>query len=87
MCVGVGLLYRCDKAIAAPGYRLDAAALLSVVIEDVAEVRNLDVEVGFPDHPSRQTALMIAPFETSSPFRLANKPNRTHAQARGTDTA
>ena len=37
------------EAIAAPGYRLDAAALLSVFVQDAAQRRNLDGQVAF-DH-------------------------------------
>jgi hypothetical protein len=39
-----------DKAIAAAGYGLDAAAVLAILIEDVAQLRNLDIEVGLLDH-------------------------------------
>ena len=53
---GIGVLitgrHRCDKAIAMPGYRLDAAAVLSVLIENVTQLCNLDIEVGLFDDPS-----------------------------------
>src|SRR5439155_24927966 len=45
--------YWCDKAVAVPGYRLDAAALLAVLVENLTQLSNLDVKVALLDHPSR----------------------------------
>ena len=45
--------HRPDKAVAAPGNRLDAAALRSPVIEDAAQCCDLDVEVAVFDRRSR----------------------------------
>jgi hypothetical protein len=42
-CRGIGLRHWCNKGVAASGHRLDAAALLSILIEDVTQFRNLAV--------------------------------------------
>src|SRR5262249_17380920 len=44
--------HRCNKPIAMSRYRLDAAAVLSVLIENVTQFGNLDIEVGLFDNPS-----------------------------------
>jgi hypothetical protein len=46
-----------NEAIAATGQRLDAAPTLSGLIENVPEVRNLNVEIGFLDHSARPDRL------------------------------
>ena len=49
---GVGPHYRCDKAVAAAGDGLDAAAFGAIAVENAAQRRNLDREiVVFDDRP------------------------------------
>jgi len=45
--------HRCNKAVAAPGNRLDAADLLAIAIERTAQCRNLDCQVIVVDHHPR----------------------------------
>jgi hypothetical protein len=42
-----------DKAITVAGNRLDATALGSALIKDVAQLRDLDIEVSFLDRSAR----------------------------------
>jgi hypothetical protein len=42
-----------SEAIAVTDHGLYAAALRAVLVEDVPQLRYLDVQVGFLDHPSR----------------------------------
>src|SRR5260370_29829651 len=77
MRAGVGLSHLCDKAIAASGYRLDAAALLSVLIEDVAQLRDLHVQVGFLDHSFRPDRRHDRVFRDQLPFALDQQAEQT----------
>ena len=43
--------------MAVSGRRVNPAALRSVLIEDLAQLRDLDVLIGFLDHPSRLDSL------------------------------
>src|SRR6266550_3237407 len=52
VCVVLAPGDRCNKAVAAPRNRLDAAALLAVAIEDTAQRCNLDIEVAVLDRSS-----------------------------------
>jgi len=49
--------YVSRKAMAVSGRRVNPAALRSVLIEDLAQLRDLDVLIGFLDHPSRLDSL------------------------------
>ncbi len=62
--------HRRDKAIAAPGNRLDAATLGSPVIEDAAQCSDLDVEVAVFDHRSRPDGLddLVSQDEIARPL-------------------
>src|SRR3984893_2154384 len=62
--------YRGDKAIAATGHRLDAAALFSVLIEDAAQRRNLDRQVAFLDHRSGPHGFHDRVFRDQLPWPL-----------------
>ena len=42
---GIGPPHRCDKAVAAPGYRLNAAALGAIAVQDAAQRGDLNREV------------------------------------------
>jgi hypothetical protein len=43
--IGVDPRHRCHKPVAAPGYRLDAAAFGAIAVENAAQRRNLNREV------------------------------------------
>ena len=45
--------YRCDKAVTAPDYRLDAASLGVPLVEDATKRGDLDGQVVVLDHRSR----------------------------------
>jgi hypothetical protein len=62
--------HRRDKAVAAPGHCLDAAAVLAVLIEDAAQRRNLDGQVAFLDHHSRPDGLHDCVFGDQLPLTL-----------------
>jgi hypothetical protein len=49
---GIGS-HRCNKAVAVPGYCLDVAAMLAVLVENLTQLSNLNVKVPLLDHPSR----------------------------------
>ena len=76
----IGPRYIGGEAIAIPGYRLDAAAVLSVLIEDVAQLRNLDVKVGFLDYPSRPDRRHDLVFRDQLPLSLDEQAEQIDAR-------
>jgi hypothetical protein len=55
--IGFDPCHRCDKPVAAPRHRLDAAPLCSPVIKDAAQRRDLHVQVAVFDRRSRPDGL------------------------------
>src|SRR6516162_223133 len=82
MRIGLDPLYRRDKAVAAPGNRLDTAALRVFLIERAARGRNLDVEVVVPDgRPRPGGGYNLVPGEEfARPLEPARRARRAHAR-------
>jgi hypothetical protein len=79
---GLSPCHRRNKAVAAPGNRLDAAALSAVLIEDAAQRRDLDRQIAFLDYRSGPHGLHDRIFRNQLPWPLdqqAEQAERTRA--------